>query len=407
MWMRIWLRARIRTQLYPSRGFCSRLLSGLLLSTLLCSATAAPLLKKGDTLPELQTSRVLYKQVVIRSISARSVTIVHSEGIASVPLRDLNPALQERFAYSPAAEEKADAGIKNATERERIRREAEERRIKKARMNQQQQRYEKLLQGFVNPPVLRTEVDLRPRFFALDLAVKNQGRRPSCAVFAVVSALEFLNAEVAGKPERLSEEYLIWGTRRLLRRPAAPLGTPVTAESAASTEAEEASLDEGFSLGEVVMGLRAFGIPLNESMPNTMGTKMAAIAEPTAAVVEEARARRKVFIHPIPGRETTLMLPNIIHALNAGIPVPVGLRWPHPYSLRRAYLSEQKPMAGYAHAVTLVGYRCPSGKLADCVFIFKNSYGNNWGQGGYGNVTYSYLEKYMIAAALLEVQDRD
>ena len=98
---------------------------------------------------------------------------------------------------------------------------------------------------------------------------------------------------------------------------------------------------------------------------------------------------------------------NIVHALNAEVPVAIGMRWPHARTLRTGYISEQKPILDYAHAVTLVGYRCPTGRLENTVFIFKNSYGGTWGQGGYGQVTYGYLKQYLLDAVLLEVQRGD
>ena len=54
--------------------------------------------------------------------------------------------------------------------------------------------------------------------------------------------------------------------------------------------------------------------------------------------------------------------------------------------------------------MTLVGYKSPTNQLADTVFIFKNSYGPEWGQGGYGTVTYGYLQNNLQDAVLLEVQ---
>jgi len=44
-------------------------------------------------------------------------------------------------------------------------------------------------------------------------------------------------------------------------------------------------------------------------------------------------------------------------------------------------------MADGGHAVTLVGYKSATGRIEDAVFIFKNSYGVDWGQGGYGTAT--------------------
>ena len=48
------------------------------------------------------------------------------------------------------------------------------------------------------------------------------------------------------------------------------------------------------------------------------------------------------------------MLNQVLHALNAGSPVVIALRWPNPRTIRHtALLNKQNPVSN--HAVTLVG----------------------------------------------------
>jgi C1A family cysteine protease len=68
-------------------------------------------------------------------------------------------------------------------------------------------------------------------------------------------------------------------------------------------------------------------------------------------------------------------------------------------------LRDQQPLQHAAHAVTLVGYRCPSGRPADAVFIFRNSYGVNWGLGGCAFVAASYLQRNLTAAFYLTLPE--
>ena len=356
----------------------------------------------GETLAALSVGPRTYTHVVVRSVTPRTLSFTHDGGLASVALRDLSPELQARFGYDAAAEAEADKRIAEAqaADARRVRDELQrnERAAAAKRVVSLQGKYEQLIQRFGTAPELRPEVDLRQEFFKLDLAVKNQGRRPSCSVFAVVSALEYLNAQLSGKSEKLSEEYLIWATRKVTHR-AAP-----AADDGAPSGNEADMKDEGFSLDHVVSALRGYGIPLQSSMPNTFGTSMGDIAPPSAEIVEEARSRRRVFVQRVPGRDASAMLANFIHILNAGIPIPIGLRWPHYRTLRNGYLHQQQPILDYAHAVTLVGYQCKTGRLEDTVFIFKNSYGSYWGQGGYGFATAHYLGKNLLSAALIEMQ---
>jgi C1A family cysteine protease len=54
--------------------------------------------------------------------------------------------------------------------------------------------------------------------------------------------------------------------------------------------------------------------------------------------------------------------------------------------------------------VTIVGYQNTGGQVEGTTFLFKNSFGPAWGEGGYGRVTYRYLRNHLLSAALLEVQ---
>jgi len=241
-------------------------------------------------------------------------------------------------------------------------------------------------------------VDLRPRFHELDLHVKRQGLRPSCSVFAVVSALEYQAASGGREATRFSEDYLIWATRKSLGLPTGAAATEAGAEAAGTARA-----DLGFSLLEVVQALRTYGAARYEQMPNTYGTGMDAIAEPGPATIEDARENSRVAADLIPGRDRKTRVHNIIHALNARVPVVAGLAWPHYETLMSApILHGQTPREGAGHAVTLVGYRRkePAGET---LFIFRNSWGNQWGVGGYGYVSRAYLEEHLQSAVVLDV----
>ena len=350
----------------------------------------------GASFETLQVGAVTYHQVQVRSVNARTLVIAHSGGVASIRLRDLSPELQARFGYNPVAEAAADEALQRAAPQHQQERHAQA----APRPAETDSKFENLLQRFGQQPEIKGEIDLRPRFFQLELGVKEQGRRPSCAVFAVVSALEYQNAEVTGRPEKLSEEYLIWATRKILHGAARPAAT-------AEGRNEGGDEDEGFAISDVVTALRTYGIPPQSSMPDTLGRKMADIAEPSPEVITEARTHRLVYVHLVPGRDNAARIGNIIEALNTGVPVAIGLLWPNYRTLRAGFLSEQTPVQGAAHAVTLVGYKNPGARIDDTTFVFKNSYGPAWGEGGYGWVTWRYLQNYLLTAALLEVQRPD
>jgi len=365
--------------------------------SLLVSATAleaaasgdAEELKAGARIERLTVGRTVYEGVVIKSISERTVMFLHRGGMASIKLSALAPEWQERFGYNPE-EEWASDEVAAAARRERETKLAAALQARAARAEAPvASKFERVLGEFGEAAIVRTDgVDLRPRFRELDLYAKNQGRRPSCAVFAVVSAVEFLHADRTGTPEKLSEEYLLWATQRTLQRPSADLRTGDDA-------------DEGFALNEVVTALRGYGIPLASSMPNTLGGSARSVATPSPAVIVEARARTRGSVHQVPGRDNGTRLNNIIHALNAGLPITISTAWPQFHNMRAALLSSQAP--AFSHAVTLVGYRSPSGRWEDTTFIFKNSWGPEWGANGYGFATAAYLERNLQSAVLLEI----
>ena len=373
----------------------SRLFSVILACLALASllpAAEAERYGPGTRLEKLTIGATTYRDVRVKTVNARTVLFLHRDGMASIKLSELDPALQEKFGYDPAAEAESDAAMQAAIKEREARTAAA---VAQRRAAQNQSQFDAMLRLFGTPAPCRDEVDLRPRFRELELYAKDQGRRPSCSVFAVVSALEFINAQSAGTPEKFSEEYLIWATGRVIQR----LGTAVQDRSQAGDDA-----DTGYALTEVVTALRTYGIPPESSMPNTIGRTKNITAAPSTEVITEARTNGQVAVHLVPGRDTATQLNNIIHALNAGVPIAIGTAWPRFSNMRAALLNSQPP--AYNHAVTLVGYRCPTGKLEDTTFIFKNSWGAAWGANGYGFATYRYLVQHLHTAILLELQDR-
>ena len=365
--------------------------TSILLVCLPVAAKEGEIIKPGTELDTFTVGKTVYHDVIIRSINARTLMITHTGGMTSIRLRDLSTEMQASFHYDPAAEaaaEKATALV--AASKPAVG-------SVKSGANASTEKFEKLLKSFGKPASAYPDVDLRPKFFELELGIKNQGRRTSCAIFAIVSALEYQNAELNGHVEKFSEEYLIWAVRKTVQR------IPLDRDTATIRTSKEDN-DDGFTLGEVVSALRTYGIPLQSSMPNTFGHKSDEILEPPQATITEAKNHQHIYFHQLPGRDQVTRINNAVQALNVGIPVAIGLSWPNYHTLRNGYLSKQRPAPNSGHAVTLVGYKSPSGRIEDAVFIFKNSWGVDWGQGGYGTVTYDYLSNYLNDAVLLEVQ---
>lgn len=356
-----------------------------------------------DYFERLEVKGRVFTEVRVKEATPEALFFVHKNGLAKVFLADLPADLQERYGYKPeAAAAHREEQIRKASETsaaqakvqmERL--QAAQQTMQIARMQSRTSPLDSLLARFGTPAPIYKLVDMRQRF--PDLYVRDQGRRPSCAVFAVVSALEYQNAVVTGVAERLSEEYLIWATRKTL---GLQNGT-----NAGGSVNDSADADAGFDLYEVVQAVRSYGIPTNDRMPYTYGRGMNAISDPPPDIISEAQRRRTVNYFTISGRSADVRIANIIHTLNDGIPVVIGIRWPHWRTLQNtALLSNQTTRQGYAHAVTLMGYKNDAQRPEDTVFIFKNSWGNKWGSGGYGSVTYGYLYENLLSAVFLEVK---
>lgn len=332
-----------------------------------------------------------YHDVRVVSQTPESVTIHHRGGLTQLFLRDLPDELQRLLNYDPSASKAYRAEVQQQIAERR-----QQELARQTRRNDPNDRnlspVERSLQRLGQPPP-RVQVDLRPLFNALELHARNQGRRPSCAVFSIVSALEFQQAVATQKVEKLSEEYLLWAVQKLL-------GMTLDDDE----DSYDLDRDAGFSLSEVLLALRTYGIALQSEMPNTYGSRMSSIKDPPREVIERAIARRNVFMHQLPGRTRSEMIDNIIHCLSNGVPVPIGIGWPHYRTLRQPFLDGQQPLPGYGHSVTIVGCFSETGEKEDLRFIFKNSYGPRWGIAGYGVVSYHYLSRHLMQGVILEVR---
>lgn len=375
--------------------------SGLAILTLLISsvlsapaAEAPAKLAAGSKLEQLVIGKATYTNVTIRSVNARTATITHDGGMKSLLLRDLPADLQQRFGYNPEAaqaqEAKAKAGQAAAEEQQKQRIAAAANRNQLAR-TKGGGKIDQLLSSFGGPPTLETVVDFRPQMRDFGLWVKDQGFRPSCSIFAIVSALELQTSELTGKATRFSEEYLIWATSKSVGLAAVN----------AKYNFHDSTNDIGFTLPDVVTAVRSYGALTHERMQYRKGGP---IEQPSDELIREAQTSRRVIIHAIPSVDRVTMISNIVHALNAGYPVPIGIRWVKGrQTWRSGHLDKQTPDDGSGHAVTLVGYKCESGKIEDTVFTFKNSWGVDWGIDGYGTATYDFLSQNLHMGVILEV----
>jgi C1A family cysteine protease len=200
--------------------------------------------------------------------------------------------------------------------------------------------------------------------------VRNQGNRPTCVPFAVTAAHQWMAAD----SQILSPEHALWGAKQVDGMP----------------------LIEATSVYSTLVAARRLGSVLESDWPYCNPSWP---SPPPASVTSCSRLQL--------GEWRPMENPSIDSIANALRTSAVILT---VFFVTEAWLMaastgivDLAPPASPvdAHAVLAVGIT--SGNCtADQSIIFKNSWGVNWGQSGYGYMTQRYVSKYLIAAHRLE-----
>jgi C1A family cysteine protease len=208
---------------------------------------------------------------------------------------------------------------------------------------------------------LPPKVDLRPQM----TAVENQGETSSCVANAVAGAYEYLVKQHLGEDAYdVSRLFIYYNARR-----------------ASGCEGE----DGGSIISDAISGLREHGACSEETWPFDEG---AVLDEPHGEAYEEASQ----FLV-----EDVLQVPTTLEAwrtcLAEGSPIVFGISLFNSFDNHRKKglvpLPTNKETARESHsghAMLCVGYSDP-----DKLFIVRNSWGTDWGDGGYCYIPYSYL----------------
>lgn len=229
--------------------------------------------------------------------------------------------------------------------------------------------------------------DLRPLFKEYGITVKNQGSRGTCSVFAVTGLIEFERANVLNDATPLSVEYLNWATNRV-----------------------EGTAADGSFFHYAIDGMSEYGICADDYMP--YATRFSEKNEPSEAAKQEADTRKtgkQIWIKqwdPNTGI-TPEQLMRIQQLLDKGHPVAIGFRWPSDgksISPRGELSVVEKEKVFDGHSVLIVGYQTDAAKPGGGYLIFKNSYGESWGDKGYGYIPYQYAILYANDALALLIE---
>jgi len=211
------------------------------------------------------------------------------------------------------------------------------------------------------------KVDLRKK----QSIVRDQGMRPTCLAYAATSGHEYLRSD-----ERcLSVEYLHW----------------------ASVKRDGAS-KQGVSLKTTVEVLADTGQPYEEVWPYRYDVDDTAsdYAPPTTIYSDDCfRITLEKEIRP--------SVEDLKLHLRMGRAVVIGIRLFYGFHSSvdgKIKLPKVGESPSGSHAVLLVGY-----DDYEQNFIFKNSWGNKWGDVGYGLLPYSYVLDHTLAAHVFSNED--
>ncbi|MCU0568654.1 MAG: hypothetical protein MUF49_18910 [Oculatellaceae cyanobacterium Prado106] len=221
-------------------------------------------------------------------------------------------------------------------------------------------------------------VDLREWFSP----VENQGQIGSCTANAGVGLVEYFERRAFGKHTDASRLFLYKTTRRLLNFDG----------------------DTGAFLRSTMGALALFGVPPEEYWPYTDDSKKFD-EEPPAfcyAFAQNYQAIKYFRLDP-PDCPLDKVLIRIKTNLAAGLPLMFGFSvydsiWGAGSTGKIPYPAANESLAG-GHAIVAAGYDdCmeivnpnPGGSKTTGAFLIRNSWGEEWGDKGYGWLPYEYV----------------
>lgn len=212
------------------------------------------------------------------------------------------------------------------------------------------------------------QVDLRGQ----QPPIRDQGRRGTCVSFAATASHE----QLRDQGETLCVEFLHWAAKGRDGLPPTEEGTTLAAAGAALAD-----------VGQALEGLW----PYDEHRD-----QWASVYQPPADALKEALARRRASGRSIPPTAATLRA-----ALDAGRAPLLGVRlyepWYRPDSTGLIAMPSPAAFALGGHAILVVGYREGEGEGGG-QFVVRNSWGDDWADGGYGYLPYRYVDLHGITA---------
>lgn len=227
----------------------------------------------------------------------------------------------------------------------------------------------------INQPV----VDLRPAIERFGIAIRHQPRG-NCATHAVTFLHEYMYASrLLSDIRNLSEAYLDYVTFTIEKPP----------------------MHGGENFWALNIGYQKWGVSAQETVPN----QSELLASLPNTVMESGQQWAKLRPDFIKGWDSgrgasQAELERATNYLDQGVPVAAGVWWPVNWAtqivngidLMKAPPDKSQVVDG--HAIALVGYGRHISFPGGGYFIFRNSWGEGFGDEGYGYMPFEYVLRY-------------
>lgn len=218
-------------------------------------------------------------------------------------------------------------------------------------------------------PVTRASIDLRQSF----TPVKSQGSLGSCSAFAVTSVIEYMIRRLTGEIRNMSEAFLYYNAREAVGKQNENCGT---------------------SIYRIIKEAMTAGI-CDESHHQYDENNFSAAPSDLAF----AEAQKCLVVKAMNVKVETEAIKS---AIADGHPVVISARIFDSFGSDRAGFvrmpspDEISPREEFSHAMVICGYSDDYK-----VFVIRNSWGEDFGDGGYCYMPYRYAEEYLNYACII------
>ena len=225
-------------------------------------------------------------------------------------------------------------------------------------------------------------VDLRPAIRRFGLSVRQQFGG-TCAIFASTFLHEYIySSRLVSDVRDLSEKYLQYVTFVL----------------------EKVQVQGGDNFGALNTGYQKWGVCPEQTVPGSSDPVSSVPQDVLDAGRKWAKLQPDFIKHWDKNNGASAeQIQRAIAYLDGDVPVAVGLLWPRDFQTNviEGVDVMKVPAAGNkwdvvldGHAVALVGYGKHKAFPGGGYFIFRNSWGEGFGDQGYGYIPFEYLTQY-------------